>query len=189
MKQTLAAILVGATALTATACGDSPTSPSQGSRFFLRLSASAFQSAPAALVTFTRVRATHASGGATDVALPNGAAQFTCDLRKLQTSDGEIAVGALPPGDYSEVRLTVQSATLYLDNPTTVACAADFRVPSGRSTPISGTPSEIVVNRTFRVEAGADTIMRIALNSEQSIRAGGGGSYTFQPLVTVLSVN
>ena len=189
MKQLFAAILVGATALTVTACGDSPTSPSQGSRFYLRLTSSPFQSAPAVLVAFANVRVLRASGGWTDVALPSGAAQFTCDLRRLQTSDGEIAVGALPPGDYAEVRLLVQSATLYLDNPSTVACASDFRAPSGRSTPVTGTPSEIVVNRSFRVDAGADTIMRIALNSEQSIRASGGGSYTFQPVLTVLSVN
>ena len=95
----------------------------------------------------------------------------------------------MPLGDYSEVRLTVQSATLYLDNPSTAACAANFTVPSGRSTPTSGTPSEIVLSRPFRVETSGDTAMRIAVNSELSIQATGGGAYAFQPVVTVLSVN
>ena len=187
---TLRVTLVGALALGAAACGDSPSSPSSSdSRFVLRLSASTFGAAPAVLVTFSRVRALRSSGGSADVALPNGASQFTCDLRRLQQNDGEIAVGVLPAGDYSEVRLTVQSATLYLDNPSNVACATSFPIPSGRATPASGTPSEIVLSRSFRVDSAADTSMRIALNSEQSLLATGGGSYAFQPVVTVLSVN
>ena len=101
----------------------------------------------------------------------------------------QIAIGVLPVAEYSEVRLTVQSATLYLDNTSNVACAANFPIPGGRATPMSGTPSEVVLTRSFRVETAADTAMRIALNSEGSIRATGGGSYAFQPVVTVLSVN
>ena len=137
----LATILIGAAALAATACDDSPTSPSSDGRFVLRLSASTFGAAPAVLVTFTRVRVLSSSGGTMDVPLPGGAAQFTCDLRRLQASDGEIAVGALPAGDYGEVRLQIQSATLYLDNtrtprvPRTSAfpAAARFRCPSPRA--------------------------------------------------------
>jgi hypothetical protein len=190
MKWGPAIALTSALAIGTAACGDSPSSPSSsGGRLVVRLSASTFGSAPAVLVTFSRVRALRSGGASTDVPLPNGAAQYTCDLRRLQQNDGEIAVGALAPGDYSEVRLTVQSATLYLDNPSTMACAANFVVPSGRATPMSGTPSEVVLSRAFHVEATADTAMRIAMNSEQSIRATGGGAYTFQPVITVLSVN
>jgi hypothetical protein len=189
MKWVPAVTLLGAITFTAPACGDSPTSPSSDGRFVLRLSASAYSAAPAVLVTFTRVRVLGSSGGATDVPLPGGAAQFTCDLRRLQASDGEIAVGAVPPGDYGEVRLQIQSATLYLDNPSDTACAANFRIPGGRAVAMSVTPSEVGLNRTFHLEAGTDTAMRIALNSEQTIRAGSNGSYTFQPVLTILSVN
>jgi|SRR5688572_5700596 len=189
MRHMLASILVGATVLVTNACGDSPTSPSSDSRFVLRLSASAYGLTPAVLVTFSRVRVLSSSGTARDVPLLGGATQFTCDLQRLQASDGEIAVGALAPGDYGEVRLQIQSATLYLDNTSDTACAANFRIPGGRSVPMSVAPSEVSLNRTFRHEAGSDTAMRIALNSEQTIRAAGGGSYTFQPVLTVLSVS
>jgi hypothetical protein len=189
MKWGSAVTWLGAIAVVTTACGESPTSPSSDGRFVLRLSASAYSAAPAVLVTFTRVRALGSSGGVTDVPLAGGATQFTCDLRRLQASDGEIAVGALPPGDYGEVRLQIQSATLYLDNPSDTACAANFRIPGGRAVPMSVTPTEIGLNRSFRHEAGTDTAMRIALNSEQTIRAVGGGSYTFQPVLTILSVS
>lgn len=188
MKWVPAITLLGAIACFTTACGDSPTAPSSDGRFVLRLSASAYSPAPAVLVTFTRVRVFSSSGATTDVPLQGGATQFTCDLRRLQASDGEIAVGALAGGDYGEVRLQIQSATLYLDNPSDTACAANFRIPSGRSVPMSVTPSEVSLNRTFHHEAGTDTAMRIALNSEQTIRAASGGAYTFQPVLTILSV-
>jgi hypothetical protein len=188
MRRRLAAMFVGAAALAATACGDSPTSPSSDGRFVLRLSASTYSAAPAVLVTFTRVRALSSSGNAMDVPLPGGATSFTCDLRRLAANDGEIAVGALPTGNYGEVRLQIQSATLYLDNAADTACAANFRIPSGRAVPMTLTPNEVSLNRTFRLEAGTDTAMRIALNSEQTIRAAGGGAFTFQPVLTILSV-
>ena len=132
------AVLLLALALAATACDDSPSSPSPNTRFTLRLTSSAYSSAPAVLVTFSRVRAVRSSGGSEDVSLPNGASTFTCDLRRLQSSDGEIAAGALATGDYSEVRLMIQSVTLYLDNPSDAACAANLRAPGGRSASVSG---------------------------------------------------
>ena len=50
-------------------------------------------------------------------------------------------------------------------------------------------PGEIVITRDFTIEGGADTTMRIGLNTEQSIRAASDGSYTFTPTVSVLSVS
>lgn len=190
MTQMPRVILLSVLACAVVACDDSPSSPSsQDSRFVLRLQSSQYGGAPAVLLTFSRVRALHVSRGLEDVSLPSGASQFTCDLRKLQASDGEIAVGTLPAGDYSEVRLTIQSATLYLDNASNASCAASFPVPGGRASPMTGTPTEVALSRSFHVDASGDTAMRIALNAEQSIHATGTGSYTFQPVITVSSVN
>ena len=187
MTKISAAILIG---VLATACGDdSPTAPSQGSRLVVRLSASSLQAGQALFVTFGRVRAQRSSGGFVDVPFTGGAAQFTCDLKKLQASDGEIAVGALPPSHYTEVRLQVQSATLYLDNSTSEpACGASLRAPSGRTAPMTVTPSEVALASQFRVEETGDTTMRIGVNTEQSVRLN-GGSYTFAPTLAVLSVS
>lgn len=184
-------ILFVAIALVSTACDDSPSSPSSSNsaRFNLRLNASSFAAGQVLAVTFTRVRAFRSPGDFTDVALPANAAQLTCDLKKLQSSDGEIAVGPLPKGRYTEVRVQIQSATLYLDNPSVDICAANFRTPSGRTAAIALSPGEIVLSREFTVDAGADTTMRIGLNTEQSIRAASNGSYTFTPTVSVLSVS
>jgi hypothetical protein len=48
------------------------------------------------------------------------------------------------------------------------------------TTACGDSPTEIGLNRSFHHEAGTDTAMRIALNSEQTIRAV-GGSYTSSP--------
>lgn len=191
MKHLSVAILFGAIALVSAACDDSPSSPSSSNspRFNLRLMASSYSGGQAVLVTVTRVRAFRSPDDFTDVALPGNAAQLTCDLKKLQSTDGEIAVGPLPNGRYTEVRVLIQSATLYLDNPSPDICTAAVRTPGGRNAPIALSPGEIVISREFRMEGGTDTTMRIALNSEQSIRAASGGSYTFTPIVSVLSVS
>lgn len=190
MKQYAAAILICAIAFTTAACGDSPTSPSQSGRLIVRLSASSFPGGQALLVTFARVRAAGTSGAAFDVAFPNGASQFTCDLKKLQSSDGEIAIGTLRPGDYAEVRLQIQSATLYLDNSISeAACGASLRVPSGRAAAMAVTPNEVPLATRFHVDENGDTTMRIGVNTEQSVRLSGNGSYTFAPSVAVLSVS
>lgn len=188
MKRIRTALLIGALTVAA-ACGDSPSSPSSSTdgRLVLRLTTSAF-SAPAVLITFSRIRAVRSSGGSVDVAFPNNAGQYMCDVRRLVQSDGEIAAGALPTADYSEVRVNVQSVVLYQDNASNVACAPTITAPGGRSIVMSGAPTELAISRSFRAEAGSDTTMRIALNSEQSFRAN-GGAYMFQPVLTVLSVN
>jgi hypothetical protein len=177
----------------ATACGrDSATSPSSssGGRLVVRLTDSPYAGGRALLVTFSRVRATRVGGGTVDVPFANGAPSITCDLKKLNTSDGEIASGVVPAGQYSDVRLTVQSANLYLDNPSIdAACGASIRPPAGRVTAIVLANSQMSASRSFETAAAGDVVMRLALNSEQSIRLNSDGSYTFQPVLTVLSVN
>ena len=190
MKRVAAVILCGMVASTAGACGDSPTSPSPGGRFIVRLSGGSLPTGQALLVTFARVRAVGTSGAAFDVPFPNGASQFTCDLKKLQSSDGEIAIGTVPPGDYGGVRLQILSATFYLDNSISdAACGASLRTPSGRAAVMAVTPSDVSLANRFTVDENGDTTIRIGVNTEQSVRLNGNGSYTFAPTMTVLSVD
>jgi hypothetical protein len=193
MKHALTAVLVVIAAMVATACDNdstSPTSSSTGGRLVVRLTDSPYAGGRAILVTFSRVRATRVGGGTVDVPFANGASSITCDLKKLNTSDGEIASAAVPAGQYSGVRLTVQSANLYLDNPSIdAACAASIRPPSGRVAAITLASPDIVASRSFETATNKDLVMRLALNSEQSIHLNSDGSYTFQPVVTIATVN
>src|SRR5262245_40739435 len=108
MKHISMAVLIAALAIAMAACDDSPSSPSStGPRFNLRLTSSSYAGGQAILMTFVRVRAFRSPNDFTDVALPANAGQVTCDLKKLQSTDGEIAAGTLPAGRYTEVRVQI----------------------------------------------------------------------------------
>lgn len=206
MRHLCAVVLSGAVALAASACSDSPASPSGTSagtstgttsppipanngRLLVRLMAAPLPQGKAVLVTFSRIRIYRGSPtDFTDVALSGG--QVTCDVNRL-TSDAEIAVSAVPAAGYSQVGLVVQSATVYVDNETATSspCAASIPAPGGRSAALTIPAGEIALPRNFDVRAGVDTIMRLSFNAEQSIRLVGTNTFTFTPVFSVLSVS
>lgn len=201
MKRVLVAMLLGLVAA-AGACSDSPSSPSSssssstsssgssgGARVSVRLTAGPFDSAKAILVTFSRVRLYRGSpSNFTDVALSGGGGQYTCDLKKLQSTDAEIAVGSLPAGAYSQIGLVIQSAAVYIDSPTAnAACAASIPAPGGRSAALSVPGSEIPLPRNF--DLNGDAVLRLSFDTEQSIHVIGENSFSFSPVLSVLGVS
>ena len=208
MRHLCAVVLSGAVALAASACSDSPASPSGTStetsnpstgtsnpsipanngRLLVRFSAPALPQGKAVLMTFSRIRIYRGSPtDFTDLALSGG--HITCDVNKL-TSDAEIAASAVPGAAYSQVGLVIQSATVYVDNETVGSpCAASIPTPGGRSAALTIPAGEIALPRNFDVKAGVDTIMRLNFNTEQSIRLVGTNSFTFTPVFSVLSVS
>lgn len=211
MRHLWAMVLSAAVALAASACSGSPASPSgttsttspgtpgtstpptspsvpaNNGRLLVRFSAAPLPQGKAVLMTFSRIRIYRGSPtDFTDVALSGG--QITCDLNK--TTDAEIAVAAVPGAAYSQVGLVIQSATVYVDNETVGSpCAASMPAPGGRSASLAVPAGEIAVPRNFDVKTGADTIMRLNFNTEQSIRLVGTNSFTFTPVFSVLSVS
>src|ERR1044071_4055325 len=134
--QKLSALAIAAVlALSAIACNDSPSSPTlSGGNFNLRLRDPPFTDAKAVLVTFSSVRAHRSDSDWTAVPFINAATSRTCDLKKLETSEDVLGSAALPAGHYTQVRLVVQSATLFFDNASTgTACAAAITPPAGAS--------------------------------------------------------
>ena len=202
MRHVCAVVLSGAVALAASACSDSPASPSgtpsgtstpssnpaNNARLLVRLSAAPLPQGKAVLMTFSRLRIYRGSPtDFTDVALSGG--QITCDMNRL-TSDAEIAASAVPGAAYSQVGLVIQSATVYVDNETVgPPCAASIPVPGGRSAALTIPAGEIALPRNFDVRTGADTVMRLNFNTEQSIRLVGTNSFSFAPVFSVLSVS
>src|SRR6188474_177549 len=134
MKYVSTMVLLGSLTLGAAACSDSPSSPSSGSggNFNLRLRDSPFADAKAVLVTFSSVRTHRSDSDWTVVPFINAATTRTCDLKKLETSEDILGTAALPTGHYTQVRLVVQSATLFFDNASTgSACANTITPPAG----------------------------------------------------------
>src|SRR6187397_3103503 len=138
MKYLSAAAITAVLAVSAVACSDSPSSPSlSGGNFNLRLRDTPFSDAKAVLVTFSSVRAHRSDSDWTQVPFTSNATSRTCDLKKLETSEDVLGTAALPPGHYTQVRLVVQSATLYFDNASSgAACATTIAAPAGANAPL-----------------------------------------------------
>ena len=178
-------------AVGAAACSDSPSSPSlTGGNFNLRMRDTPFTDAKAVLVTFSSVRAHRSDSDWTVVPFVNSATTRTCDLKKLETSEDVIGSAGLPDGHYTQVRLVVQSATLYLDNPSTgPACATTITPPAGASAPVEIPSGEVKLNRGFDITSSSAMTMLLDFDGNQSIHVTGNGRYMMTPVITILSVN
>ncbi|MDE3154383.1 MAG: DUF4382 domain-containing protein [Acidobacteriota bacterium] len=150
---------------------------------------SPYSSAQALLVTFSAVAA-HTSGGDFQTLPFSGAsASWTCDLKRLNGTEDLLGTGALPAGHYTQIRLTITSATLYFDNPSTGAiCAASVPVPAGASAPVTVPSGTVYVNGQFDVTADQTTTIHLDFNGDQSVRLLGDGSYEMTPVISVVSV-
>ena len=183
--------VAAALAMGAVACSDSPSSPSlSGGNFNVRLRDSPFADAKAVLVTFSSVRAHRSDSDWTVVPFANAATTRTCDLKKLETSEDVLGTATLPAGHYTQVRLVVQSATLFFDNASAgSACATTITAPAGANAALDIPSGEVKLNREFDVTASSSMTMLLDFDGNGSIHQAGNGRYMMSPVVTVLSVN
>jgi hypothetical protein len=178
--------------LGAVACDNSPSSnPSgQSARFNLRLTDSPFSDARAVLVTFSEVTAHRADSDWTRVPFAGGATSRTCDLKKLQNSEDVLGTGPLPPGEYTQVRLVVQSARLYFDNPADgTACATTIAAPAGAMADLRIPSGEVKLNRGFTLTSEVTTTMVIDFDGDRSIHQTGNGTYMMSPVIGITRVD
>jgi hypothetical protein len=151
---------------------------------------SPFSDASALLVTFSEV-SIHSAGGDSWTTLPftGGAMARTCDLKKLTTSQDILGTGSLAAGHYTQIRLTVASATLYFGGSSSGVCgpsvaasgfskSADVNIPSGT----------IKLNREFDVASGATTTILLDFDGDRSVHELGNGKYQMSPVIAVVSV-
>jgi hypothetical protein len=191
MQYLSASAIAAVLAVSTLACSDSPSSPSlTGGNFNLRLRDTPFTDAKAVLVTFSSVRAHRSDSDWTVVPFISAATARTCDLKKLETSEDILGSAALPAGHYTQVRLVVQSATLFFDNASTgSACASSIAPPAGSSAPLDIPSGEVKLTRGFDVSATSVMTMLIDFDGNGSIHATGNGRYMMSPVITILSVN
>lgn len=178
-----AALLAGACSATDT------TAPDQ--TLTVRLTDTPFSDARAVLVTFSEVSA-HRSGegGFEPIVFAGGTPTRTCDLKQLQGATDVLGIGALPAGHYTQLRIKVESATLYFDNPAAApACAAAIAAPAGRSAPASVSSGEVKLNRQFEVEEDDATVITLDFDGDKSIHETGNGRFRMTPVITVVSVD
>ena len=188
--------------LTSGACGGSPSSdepsspspsgPTTGSTLTLMLKDSPFSDAKALLVTFSEVNV-HASGGSwITVPFAGGVSSRTCDLKKLQTAQDILGVGTLAAGHYTQLRLVVSSATVYLrDASSGPACAPSITInaSSGTTFPVDIPSGEIRLNREFDLTSGGGTMILLDFDGDRSVRMTGNGRYMMSPVIAIVSVS
>jgi hypothetical protein len=172
-------------------CGgnDNPAGPTNGSSFTVMLKDSPFDDARSILVTFSEVSA-HQSGDAfMSVPFADGASTRTCDLKKLTGGTTDVlAVGAVPLGHYTMIRLTVSSAALYFDNESSgPACASSIAAPLGRSAPLTIPSGVVRLNRQFEVSSDTRHSMLLDFDGDRSIRETGSGKFMMTPVITIVS--
>ena len=165
------------------------TSPSGTSTLQVMLTDTPFSDSRAVLVTFSEV-SVHRTGAAFQT-LPfaDGATSRTCDLKKLQGPQDVLGTGPLTPGHYTQIRLTVSSATLYFDNPSVgSACAPAIAAPAGASAPVTVSSGTVILNREFDLEDDDVTTVLLDFDGDASIIQTGQGSYRMTPVIAVVSV-
>lgn len=191
MQRLCALAITAALAVSTVACSNSPSSPSlSGGNFNLRLRDTPFTDAKAVLVTFSSVRAHRTDSDWTVVPFINAAMSRTCDLKKLETSEDVLGSAALPAGHYTQVRLVVQSATIFFDNASTgAACASSIAPPAGANATLDIPSGEVKLTRGFDTPTSGALTMLVDFDGNQSIHATGNGRYMMSPVITIMSVN
>ena len=185
-------------------CGGSAQNPSgplsAGGTLNVMLRDSPFTDAKALLVTFSDV-SVHSSGGDfVRVPFSAGATSRTCDLKKLETAQDILGVGQLPAGHYTQLRLVVSSATIYLQNASSgPACAPAIAAPGGTSAPVDIPSGELKLNREFDLASSGGTTILLDFDGDQSVkltgsgngngRGNGGGKYMMTPVIGIVSVH
>jgi hypothetical protein len=178
-----------AVGLSSLACDDSTSGPSDLATLNLRLTDSPFSDADAVLVTFSEVAVHRADEAWTRVPFAGGGSRRTCDLKKLQGAEDVLGVGALQPGHYTQIRLMVESSSLYFDNQSSgPACAATMASPAGRSAPLEVPSGEVKLNRQFELTADDAMTMVLDFDGDKSIKETGNGRYLMTPVIAIVSV-
>ena len=120
------------------ACNGSPTSPSsQSGNLRVMITDTPFEDAAALHVTFSGIKAHRADGAGGWITVPfagtPAATSRTCNLKKLEGPFDVLGVATLDAGLYTQLRLVVESASIYFGGTPTgePACAATLAAPSG----------------------------------------------------------
>lgn len=189
-----AAVVVG--------CSKTPSSPSTTNTVSVMLTDSPFTDAQALVVTFSEVSA-HMSGGdwvtlpfASTGTPPTAVTARTCDIKRLVNGATDVlGVGALTPGHYTQLRLTVSSATIYFNQATTdvTPCVAGSTMAFAAGSTETGTPvpvssGQLILNRPFDVPSTGATTITLDFNGDGSVVQTGAGMYRMTPVITVVGV-
>jgi hypothetical protein len=124
------------------------------------------------------------------VPLAGGALSLTCDLMKLQTTQDVLGIGTLAAGHYTQIRVTVKSATIYFTDLSSGGVCAPALTLSGTElgNAVDIPSGTLKLNREFDVPNGGATTILIDFDADKSIHQTGNGKYKMTPVIGVVSV-
>jgi len=154
---------------------------------------SPFHDASAVLVTFNEV-SVHQDTDAdfTPLTFAANATSRTCDLLRLQKDSAQdvLGIATLDAGHYTQVRLHVAGASLYVGAPSTGdACGPGLILPTGTPNPLTIPSGEVKLNREFDVPEGGATTLSLDFDGDHSIIQTGNDSYMMKPVIAIVGVN
>jgi len=181
------------------ACSGSPSGPSQTGNLRLMLTDSPFEDATAVHVTFSEVKAQRSDGEGGWITVPfagtPAATTRTCNLKKLEGPFDLLGVASLDAGHYTQLRLVVDSATLYFGGTKTgeAACLTTLAAPTDGPTPVTShaleIPSgEVKLIHPFELTANGTTTIELDFDGDKSINQTGNGRYKMSPVIKILAV-
>ena len=198
MRMTVAALTVAlGLSVAGLACSGSPTAPSQSGNLRLMITDTPFEEATALHVTFTEVKAHRADGAGGWLTVPFAGDPApptrTCNLKKLEEAFDILGVAALDAGQYTQLRLVVESAKIYfggtaIDGP---ACATTLAAPSGTgvtSETLEIPSGEVKLIHPFELAGNGSTTIELDFDGDQSVRQTGNGRYRMTPVIKILAV-
>jgi hypothetical protein len=103
-----------------------------------------------------------------------------------------LGIGTLDAGHYTQVRLAVAEAKLYVGGEASKgdACGPGLILPTtGAIVPLTIPSGEVKLNREFDVPEGGTTLMSLDFDGDHSIIQTGNGSYMMKPVIAVVSVS
>jgi hypothetical protein len=179
--------------------GGSDSSVANGT-LTVHLTDSPFSDATALLITFSEVSVHSANPGAWTTLPFAGGSTRTCDLKQLNGPTDVLGVGSLPVGKYTQIRLTVTSATIYFGGAASGGpCSSSITPPAGLKATVDIPSGEVKLNHEFTVASGGTSIL-LDFDGEQSVRQTGSGNgngrgnsndntkYMMSPVIRVVSV-
>ncbi len=118
---------------------------------------------------------------------------MTCDLLQMQDNAIQtLGTMTLTAGHYTQIRLTVTEAKVYLDKFTTLppACVTPTAFPTVAENvyPVKIPSGTIKLNRQFTIESGTATTLLLDFDAAQSLKKLGNGNYQMSPVISVVSV-
>ena len=197
MRTNIALALALGLSLSALACSGSPTEASRSGNLKLMITDAPFDEASALHVTFTELKAHREDGAGGWLTVPfagsPAATIRTCNLKKLDGPFDILGAASLDAGQYTQLRLVVDSATIFFGGTATgePACANALAAPSGSgvtSARLEIPSGEVKLIQPFALTTSGTTTIDLDFDGGQSVHQTGNGRYMMSPVIRILSV-